>query len=87
VTGRNKVIKIRRDITFQEISGNSAFKNLSLKPSGMIIEEKTSRRMVVQTQSLLLGRVEKEFTRRNFVKEISSFSEGMTILPARFMKV
>jgi hypothetical protein len=80
VAGRNKVIKIRRNITFQETLGISGFKNLSLKPSGMTIKEKISRRIAVQAQSLLLGKVKKEFTRRDFIKETSSFSEGIMIV-------
>ncbi|MEA5593036.1 hypothetical protein [Rivularia sp. UHCC 0363] len=87
MAGKSKVIKVKRNITVEEMLGISVLKNLSLKPSGITTKEKISRRIAVQTQSFPLGRVKKEFTRRNFIKETSSFSEDIMIFVARFTKL
>jgi hypothetical protein len=77
VAGKNRLTKAKRSKTLKEILGISAFKNLDLKPSGMTIREKISRSVIVKIQSLLLGKVEKDCTRRDLIRRTSSFSEGI----------
>jgi hypothetical protein len=75
VAGKSKVSAIIRNRTFQEITGISYLKNPDLKPNGMTIEEKIRRSVIVQSQSLLLGRVKMELMRRDFIKLVKLFSE------------